>query len=268
MTLWERRGGAELAQRGGNARSDPRIIQEQRVVSGEGSRPEALGHRRQEPRSETFSIHILRRRVAKRPRRCLLDLGGLKCVLFRAGTGDEDAARLSEPTPANETEPGDILCPLRVLVQYEPAATGVEGGEVPRAEPHHRDAQRLQRLHRSWKVQDALRARRDYGDRMASEAEQIRRDVTRIPAMDPTNTVGSDHVDPHGGRSEHRRRDRRRTIRALGDRPSKVSGCAFQDLTRPAEALNLLRLQAHLHPSRNHPNGGWDRSGDPHGILE
>ncbi len=103
---------------------------------------------------------------------------------------------------------------------------------------------------------------------MASEAEQIRRDITRIAAMDATNTAGSDHVDPHGGRNEHRRRDRRRTIRALGDCPSKVSGSALQDLTRPAEALNLLRLQAHLHPSRDHPNGRWDRSGDPHRILE
>jgi hypothetical protein len=116
MTLQRRRGGAELVEGAGNARSDPRVVQQQRVVSGQGSRSEALGDRCQEPRSETFSIHIVRRRVAKRLRRCLLDLGGLNCVLFRAGTGDQDAAPLSEPTPADETEPGDVLCLLRVLV--------------------------------------------------------------------------------------------------------------------------------------------------------
>lgn len=130
-----RRGGAEFAQGGGNARTDPRVVQQQRVVSGDSSRPEALGDRRQESRSERFSIYALRRRVAKRPCRCLLDLRGLKSLLFGTGTGDEHAAPLLKPTPANETEPGDILCPLGVLVQDEPAAASVEGGEVPRRAP-------------------------------------------------------------------------------------------------------------------------------------
>ena len=47
MTIQERRCGPELAQGGGNARSDPRVVQQQRVVSGEGSRSEDLGDRRQ-----------------------------------------------------------------------------------------------------------------------------------------------------------------------------------------------------------------------------
>ena len=113
------------------------------MVGGEGPRSEVFGDRRQEPRSEAFSLHIVRRCVVKRPRRCLLDLGGLKCVLFGAGTGNQDAAPLFEPTPANETESGDVLCMLGVLIQDEPATTSVEGGEIPRTEPHHGDAQRL-----------------------------------------------------------------------------------------------------------------------------
>jgi hypothetical protein len=92
-----------------------------------------------------------------------------------------------------------------VLVQDEPATASVEGGEVSRAERHDRDTQRLERHQRSRKVQNALRAGRDHGDRMVSKGGQVRGDIARIPAVDPANTAGGDHVDPHAGRSEHRR---------------------------------------------------------------
>jgi hypothetical protein len=92
-----------------------------------------------------------------------------------------------------------------VLVQDEPATASAKDWEVSRAEPHDRDTQRLERLQRSRKVQNALRAGRDHGDRMASEGGQVRGDIARIAVVDPANTAGGDHVDPHGGGSEHRR---------------------------------------------------------------
>lgn len=60
-----RRGGAELAQDGGNARTDPHVVQQQRVVSGDSSWSQCLGDRGQEPRSKAFSVHALRRRAAR-----------------------------------------------------------------------------------------------------------------------------------------------------------------------------------------------------------
>ena len=82
--------------------------------------------------------------ASRRRLRCaLLNIGGFQCLFLRARTGDEDATPLPQLTPANDTEPGDLLCPLGVLGWDKPAAASVEGGELPRTQPHDGDAQRL-----------------------------------------------------------------------------------------------------------------------------
>jgi len=57
------------------------------------------------------------------------------------------------------------------------------------ARPHDRDAQRLERLQRSRKVENALRAGRDHGDRMVGEGGEVRGDVACIPSVEATSVA-------------------------------------------------------------------------------